>query len=256
MKIATFNINGINKRLANLVQWLDESKPDVVALQEIKCRDREFPHRALEAAGYGAIARGQGPHHGVALLARGATPLETRRALPGDPTDNEARYIEAAVNGVLFCCIYLPNGNPQPGPKFDYKLAWFARLIQHASGLQAEQVPAVLLGDFNVVPTDFDIYSMRSWTRNALVQPEPRRLFARLLEIGWTDALRTLYPDDPMYTFWHYYRDAWKRNAGWRLDHFLLSTTLAPRLQRGGVDRDVRGRENASDHAPAWVEVS
>lgn len=214
MKIATFNINGVTKRLANLLDWLDDAKPDVVALQEIKCRDAAFPARAIEAAGYGAIVRGQGPHHGVALLARGATPIETRRALPGDPSDAEARYIEAAIGGVLFGCLYLPNGNPRPGPTFDYKLTWFARLLQHAAELQAQGVPAVLLGDYNVVPTDFDIYNPRSWRNNALLQPEPRRLYALLNEAGWTDALRTLFPDDPAYTFRHDYRDAWAHPRG------------------------------------------
>ena len=255
MKLATFNINGITKRLANLIEWLADAQPDVVALQEIKCRNAEFPHRALAAVGYQAIVHGQGPHHGVAILARNATPLETRRALPGDPVDKEARYLEAAIDGLLVCCLYLPNGNPQPGPKFDYKLAWFARLIQHAEELNAQHLPVVILGDFTVVPTDFDIYSPRSWTKNALLQPEPRRLYARLLEYGWTDALRTLFTEDPMFTFWQYYRDAWPRDAGWRLDHLLLNDVLAPRLVTAGGDRDVRGRPNASDHAPAWIEL-
>lgn len=253
VKLATYNINGVIKRLANLLEWLGDVQPDVVALQEIKCRDAEFPHAALASAGYHAIVRGQGPHHGVAILARNAVPLETRRALPGAPADEEARYLEAAVNGLLVCSLYLPNGNPYPGPKFDYKLAWFARLIQHAAEINAQHVPVALLGDYNVVPTDFDIYSPRSWGKNALLQPEPRRLYARLLEYGWTDALRTLFPEDPMFTFWQYYRNAWPRDAGWRLDHLLLNDILAPRLVAAGVDRDVRGRDNASDHAPAWI---
>jgi exodeoxyribonuclease III len=255
MRIATFNVNGINKRLQNLEQWLTERRPDVVALQEIKCFDADFPFGALEAAGYGAIVRGQGPHHGVALLARDSVPIETRRELPGDTRDHEARYIEAAVAGILFCALYLPNGNPQPGPKFNYKLAWFERLIGHTTKLRIQNVPAIVLGDFNVVPTDFDIYSTRSWTKNALLQPAPRAAYARLVAGGWTDAIRTLYPNEPMYTFWHYFRDAWPRDAGWRLDHLLLSEHLAPRLMDGGVDREVRARPNASDHAPAWIEL-
>jgi exodeoxyribonuclease-3 len=255
VKIATFNINGVNKRITNLLEWLAVAQPDAVALQEIKCRDADFPFAALDAAGYGAVVRGQGSHHGVAILARGATPLETRRDLPGLVVPAEARYLEAAVNGVLVACLYAPNGNPQPGPKFDAKLAWLACLVQHAAALRAERVPALLAGDFNIVPTDFDIYGTRSNAGNALLQPEPRRLYALLLEHGWTDALRTMYPRDPMYTFWYYYRDAWKRNAGWRLDHLLLGAGLADRLTAAGVDHDVRGRDGASDHAPAWIEL-
>ena len=202
MKIATFNINGVNTRLANLLAWLEATAPDAVCLQEIKCTDAAFPHRALEAAGYGAVWRGQGRDHGVAILARGSTPIETRRELPGNPDDHEARYIEAAVNGILLGCLYLPNGNPQPGPKFAYKLAWFDRLIAHAGALHAAGVPAVLAGDYNVVPTDQDIYAMRSWLKNALVQPEPRAAYARLLRQGWTDTLADLHPDEVHYTFW------------------------------------------------------
>jgi exodeoxyribonuclease-3 len=253
VKIATYNINGIEKRLDNLLAWLRAAQPDVVCLQEIKCRNAAFPNAELEAAGYGAIWRGQGPHHGVAILARDAEPIETRRELPGDPSDSEARYIEAAVNGVLVGCLYLPNGNPQPGPKFDYKLAWFARLLTYAAELQAANVPAVLVGDYNVVPTDADIYDIRSWRDNALVQPEPRALFALMNERGWTDALRSLHPGEPMYTFWHYLRKRWERDAGMRLDQLMLSRALAERLTDSGVDRGVRGEPNASDHAPAWV---
>jgi exodeoxyribonuclease-3 len=253
MKIATFNINGVVRRLDNLLAWLAAAEPDAVCLQEIKCRNAEFPHAALEAAGYGAIWRGQGPHHGVAILVRGAEPIETRREFPGDAKDSEARYIEAAVNGVLIGCMYAPNGNPQPGPKFTYKLAWMRRLIAYADELNAANVPVVLAGDYNVVPTDFDIYALRSYKDNALVQPEPRALYAELQEHGWTDALRTLHPDVPMYTFWAYLRNAWPRDAGMRLDHFLLNAGTAPRLRAGGVDRDVRGQPEASDHAPAWI---
>lgn len=255
MKIATFNINGIERRLANLLEWLRTSAPDVVCLQEIKCRNASFPRAALEQAGYGAIWHGQGPHHGVAILVRGADPIETRRELPGDRSDREARYIEAAVHGILIGCLYLPNGNPQPGPKFDYKLAWLARLLTYAAELQAAEIPAVLAGDYNVVPTDADIYDMRSWKDNALVQPEPRALFALFRDRGWTDALRTLHPTEPMYTFWHYLRKRWERDAGMRLDHLMLSRALSGRLTAAGVDRIVRGEPNASDHAPAWITL-
>ncbi len=256
MKVATFNINGINKRLSNLLAWLDARQPDVVGLQEIKCRNREFPHRALRDAGYHALVHGQGPHHGVAILARGTEPLETRRELPGAPGDREARYLEAAVNGILIACMYLPNGNPQPGPKFDYKLAWFERLIAHAAELERAGVPALLIGDYNVVPTDADIYALRSWKKNALVQPAPRAAYARLLAQGWTDAIQALHPDEPVYTFWHYLRDAWARDAGMRLDHLLVSRLLANRLTDANVDRDVRAGENASDHAPVWIALA
>lgn len=256
MKVATFNINGIERRLENLLAWLASGRPDAVCLQEIKCTNAAFPRAALAAAGYGAIWRGQGPHHGVAILARDAEPIETRRELPGDPADREARYIEAAVGGVLVGCLYLPNGNPYPGPKFDYKLAWFARLLQYAAELQAANVPAVLAGDYNVVPADFDIYDMRSWRDNALVQPEPRALFALLNERGWTDALRSLHPDAPMYTFWHYLRKRWERDAGMRLDHLMVSPGLKGRLTGAGVDRAVRALPNASDHAPAWITLA
>jgi exodeoxyribonuclease III len=256
VKIATFNINGIERRLPNLLAWLRAAAPDVACLQEIKCTNAAFPRAALEDAGYAAIWRGQGPHHGVAILARGAVPIETRRELPGDPTDREARYIEAAVNGVLVGCLYLPNGNPQPGPKFVYKLNWFGRLLAYAAELRGGGVPAVLAGDYNVVPTDADIYDMRSWKDNALVQPEPRALYAQLTGNGWTDALRALHRSAAMYTFWHYLRKRWERDAGMRLDHLLLSEALAPRLVDAGVDRNVRGEPNASDHAPAWITLS
>ena len=255
MKIATFNVNGINARLDNVLHWLANARPDIVCLQEIKCTNAAFPRAALEAAGYGSLWSGQGPHHGVAILARGVDPIQTRRTLPGDPTDREARYLEAAVNGILIGCLYLPNGNPQPGPKFTYKLAWFERLCVHAAELQASGVPVILAGDYNVVPTDFDMYPSRSWLNNALVQPEPRAAFARLVGLGWTDAVRMLYPSQPMYTFWHYLRDAWLRDAGMRLDHLLLSQSIVHRLSGAGIDRDVRGFPNASDHAPAWIEL-
>ena len=255
MKVATFNINGLNRRLGNLLAWLDEAAPDVVCLQEIKTTDAEFPRAALASAGYGAVWRAQGPHHGVAILSRGGAPIETRRDLPGDAGDNEARYIEAACAGVLIGCLYLPNGNPRPGPKFVYKLAWFERLIRHAAALEATGVPAILAGDYNVVPTDADIYAMRSWRENALVQPEPRAAFARLLAQGWTDALAEQHPDEPAFTFWAYLRNSWPRDAGLRIDHLLVSRALVDRLVDAGVDRQVRGRAEASDHAPAWVEL-
>lgn len=255
MKIATFNINNVNRRLPNLLEWLRAAEPDVVCLQELKSTDASFPEAAIRGAGYGAVWRGQRSWNGVAILARNAEPILTRDELPGDPTDPQSRYIEAAVSGVLVGCIYLPNGNPQPGPKFDYKLAWFGRLIAHAAELYGMGVPAVLAGDYNVVPTDLDIYPTKSWSNDALLQPESRKAFARLLDQGWVDAIRSLHPAQPMYTFWDYKRDRWRRNAGLRLDHLLLSAPLAGRLAEAGVDRDVRGQAGASDHAPAWIRL-
>ncbi|MBU8539506.1 exodeoxyribonuclease III [Falsiroseomonas tokyonensis] len=253
MKIATFNINNVNRRLPNLLAWLAEAAPDVVCLQELKAAQAQFPAKALREAGYHSVWQGERSWNGVAILARGAAPICTRRSLPGDDGDKAARYIEAAVKGVLIGCLYLPNGNPQPGPKFDAKLAWFQRLNAHAAGLLQAGVPAVLAGDFNVVPTDDDIYPTKSWTKDALLQPEVRAAYAALLAQGWTDALRSLHPDARLYTFWDYKRDRWARDGGLRLDHILLSPHLAPRLKQAGVDRDVRGAEGASDHAPAWV---
>jgi len=253
MKIATFNINDINRRLANLLAWLRAAEPDVVCLQELKATDASFPEAAIRDAGYGAVWRGQKTWNGVAILAKNARPILIRDELPGDPTDTQSRYIEAAVGGVLVACIYLPNGNPQPGPKFAYKLAWFDRLIAHAAELYAAGVPAVLAGDYNVVPTDLDIYPTKSWSRDALLQPESRAAFQRLLDQGWSDAIRTLHPAEPVYTFWDYKRDRWRRNAGLRLDHLLLSPPLVSRLAEAGVDRAIRGQEGASDHAPAWI---
>ena len=255
MKIATFNINGVNKRLPNLMAWLAAARPEIVCLQELKAAQEAFPIDAIRSAGYGAVRRGERAWNGVAILARDAEPILIRDALPGDPDDLQSRYIEAAVDGILIASLYLPNGNPQPGPKFTYKLDWFDRLIDHAAGLLHDDVPAVLAGDFNVVPTDFDIYSLRSFADNALVQPEPRTAFAQLIDMGWTDAIRSLHPDDPMFTFWSYLRNRWPRDAGLRLDHLLLSPALKPRLKAAGVDRDVRGEPDASDHAPAWVEL-
>ena len=255
MKIATFNINDVNKRLCNLLAWLEQSAPDVVCLQELKCEQTRFPADAFREVGYGAAWRGQRSWNGVAILAKGADPIITRTELPGDPADAQSRYIEAAVKGVLVASIYLPNGNPQPGPKFDYKLAWFERLTAHAATLVAAEAPVVLAGDFNVAPTDLDIYPTRSWDNDALVQPASREAFARLMAQGWTDALRESMPDERVYTFWSYKRDRWARNGGLRLDHLLLSPEIAKRLVTAGVDRDVRGDENASDHAPAWIQI-
>jgi len=253
MKVATFNINNVNRRLPNLLAWLEAAEPDVVCLQELKASQSEFPIAAINAAGYGAIWRGQKTWNGVAILARGSEPIQTRNTLPGDPEDTQARYIEAAVNGVIVTSIYLPNGNPQPGPKFDYKLAWFERLNVHAAELFAAGLPVVLAGDFNVVPTDFDIYPTRSWDDDALLQPESRAAYQRLLDQGWLDAIRSLHPDERVYTFWDYMRNRWPRDAGLRLDHLLLSQPLQSRLVAAGVDREVRGADNASDHAPAWI---
>jgi exodeoxyribonuclease-3 len=253
MKIATWNVNHIGRRLPLLLRWLEETQPDVVALQELKATDADFPREAIEAAGYGAVWAGQRTWNGVALLARDAEPVLIRRALPGDAADTQSRYIEAAIAGVIVASIYLPNGNPQPGPKFDYKLAWFERLHAHAASLRASGHPVVLAGDFNVVPTDADIYSPKSWLDNALLQPQAREAYRRLLAQGWTDAIRERHPGERIYTFWDYKRNRWPRDAGLRLDHLLLSRDLAARLADAGVDREVRGREDASDHAPAWA---
>jgi exodeoxyribonuclease-3 len=255
MKIATFNINNVNTRLTNLLAWLRAAKPDVVCLQELKAADREFPKGAIEKAGYGAVWRGQKSWNGVAILARGSEPIVTRTELPANPDDTQARYIEAAVNGVLITSLYAPNGNPQPGPKFKYKLAWIDRLAAHAAELFTAGVPVVLAGDYNVVPADRDIYPTKSYAKDALLQPESRARFARIIGQGWRDAIRTLHPGEPMYTYWSYLRNRWPRDAGLRIDHLLLSTEAAKLLVAAGVDRAVRGKENASDHAPAWVEL-
>jgi exodeoxyribonuclease III len=253
MKIATFNINNIKKRLANLLDWLRVAEPDVVCLQELKATDAEFPADAIRRAGYEAVWRGQKSWNGVAILARGRTPILTRSELPGSVGDAQSRYIEAAVEGVIISSLYAPNGNPQPGPKFDYKLAWLKRLAAHAATLYAADVPVVLAGDYNVVPTDRDIYPTKSWAKDALVQPASRAAFRRLLEQGWVDAIRELHPDAPMYTYWDYMRKRWERDGGLRIDFLLLSANTAKRLKDAGVDREVRGAEGASDHAPAWV---
>jgi exodeoxyribonuclease III len=253
MKIATFNINNVNRRLPNLLKWLRTAKPDVVALQELKSTDDAFPHSAIAKAGYGAVWRGQKTWNGVAILARNADPVLIRSALPGDRDDHEARYIEAAVAGIVITSIYLPNGNPQPGPKFDYKLAWFKRLRTHAAKFIQQDIPVVLAGDYNVAPTEQDIYPTRSWDKDALIQPKSRAAFKSLVAQGWLDALRARHPSKPMFTFWDYKRNRWPRDAGLRLDHLLVSPALAPRLLKAGVDRDMRGERGASDHAPAWI---
>ena len=255
LSIATFNINGVTKRLANLLEWLGRESPDVVCLQELKATDKQFPVREITAAGYGAIWRGEALWNGVAILAKGAQPIETRRVLPGQDTDEHARYLEAAVQGVIVGALYLPNGNPLNSPKFAYKLAWFESLIAHAQTLFDSGHPVVLAGDYNVVPTDDDIYHPKSWRRNALLQPQARALYKRLLAQGWLDALRAKYPEERIYTFWDYFRDHWKRDAGLRIDHLLLSSTLAPKLAEAGVNRWVRDRPNASDHAPTWIRI-
>ncbi|MDB5690508.1 MAG: xth [Sphingomonas bacterium] len=256
MRIATYNVNGINGRLPVLLRWLEETRPDIVCLQELKAGDEKFPEAALGAIGYDAVWHGQKSWNGVAILSRVGPPVETRRGLPGDPDPAQSRYIEAAVNGILIGGLYLPNGNPRPGPKFDYKLAWFDRLIAHAADLIAADVPIVLAGDYNVMPTSQDVYKPERWTEDALFAPEVRAAFARLMDQGWTDALRTIHPDETIYTFFDYFRNAYARNAGLRIDHLLLSPAIAGRLVDAQVDRDVRGWEKTSDHAPVWIELT
>lgn len=255
MKIATFNVNGIKARLTHLLEWLEREQPDVACLQELKSLDGAFPHTAIQGAGYEALWKGQRSWNGVAILARGVKPVEIRRELPGDPGDDQSRYLEAAVDGVIVACLYLPNGNPQPGPKFEYKLAWFDRFIKHAKGLYKSGHPVVLAGDYNVVPTDFDIYDARSWRKDALLQPESRDCYQRLLKQGWVDSIRHLHPDEATFTFWDYFRKHWDRDAGLRIDHLLINAPLAPCLVDAGVDRWVRGQEKASDHAPTWIRL-
>lgn len=256
MKIATFNVNGINGRLPVLLRWLAETEPDIVCLQELKSSQNNFPEAAIRGAGYGAVWQGQKSWNGVAILARGADPVETRRSLPGEEDDEQSRYLEAAVKGVLIGCLYLPNGNPAPGPKFNYKLRWFERLRAHGKELLAHNIPVALVGDYNVMPTELDVYKPERWRADALFRPEVRRAFHDLVAQGWTDALRTLHPDERIYTFWDYFRNAWGRNAGLRIDHFLLSPELAKRLIAGDVDRSVRGWDKASDHAPVWIRLN
>ena len=256
MRIATYNLNGVNGRLPVLLRWLEEEQPDIVCLQELKAPQERFPAEAISARGYKAVWHGQSSWNGVAILARNGEPHEIRRGLPGDPNDPQSRYIEAAVNGVVIGCLYLPNGNPAPGPKFDYKLAWFERLIRRGRELLSHDVPVVIAGDFNVMPTELDVYAPERWLDDALFRPEVRSAYAQLLEQGWTDALRTLHPGERIYTFWKYFRNAFARDAGLRIDHLLLSPRLAPRLNAAGVSRHVRSWEKTSDHAPVWIELA
>jgi exodeoxyribonuclease III len=256
VKIATYNVNGVNGRLPVLLRWLDQARPDLVCLQELKAPEEKFPLQAIEDAGYGAIWHGQKSWNGVAILRRGAAPVETARGLPGDPEDMHSRYIEADIDGLIVGCLYLPNGNPAPGPKLDYKLRWFERFSKHAKKLLKSGVPTVLAGDYNVIPTEFDVYNPKGWEEDALFRPEVRSAFRKLVAQGWTDAVRSLHPDERIYTFWDYFRNAFSRNAGLRIDHFLLSPQLAGLLEECGVDREVRAWEKTSDHAPVWIELS
>ena len=255
MRIASYNVNGVNGRLPVLLRWLEAAKPDIVCLQELKSPDEKFPHHAIEQAGYGAIWHGQKSWNGVAILARGCEPVETRRGLPGDPDDSHSRYIEAAIGGLIIGCLYLPNGNPKPGPKFDYKLRWIERFEALAAELAGTKAPVELAGDYNIIPTDADVYKPERWLDDALFAPEAKAAYARLLKQGWTDALRKLYPDERVFTFWDYFRNAFARDAGLRIDHLLLNKLAAKRLKSAGVDRSVRGWEKTSDHAPVWIEL-
>ncbi len=256
MKIATYNVNSINSRLPVLLRWLNESQPDVVCLQELKAPQEKFPLEAIQAAGYQAVWHGQKSWNGVAILARNADITEVTRALPGATDDEQSRYLEAIVNDTVIGCLYLPNGNPAPGPKFDYKLQWMKRLTAHAAGLLAKNLPVVLAGDYNVIPTELDVYKPERWLEDALFRPETRAAFENLISQGWTDALRSLHPNETIYTFWDYFRNAYGRNAGLRIDHFLLSPALSGRLTAAGVDKHVRGWEKTSDHAPTWIELA
>ncbi|MFN2456560.1 MAG: exodeoxyribonuclease III [Chitinophagaceae bacterium] len=256
MKIATYNVNGINGRLPVLLRWLAEASPDVVCLQELKAPQEKFPEQAIKEAGYHAIWHGQKSWNGVAIMTRNTQPEEIGRLLPGDPEDSHSRYIEAMISDIHIGCLYLPNGNPAPGPKFDYKLKWFERLTNHAKELLQSGKPVVLTGDYNVMPTEMDVYKPERWLNDALFRPETRAAFKNMVDQGWTDAIRKLHPDEIIYTFWDYFRNAYGRNAGLRIDHFLLSPQLESRLIACGVDRDVRGWEKSSDHAPVWIELS
>jgi exodeoxyribonuclease-3 len=256
MKIATYNVNGVNGRLPVLLRWLNETAPDIVCLQELKAPQEKFPEKAISDAGYSAIWNGQKSWNGVAILSRSGIINEITRILPGDDADNHSRYIEASVHGIVIGCLYLPNGNPAPGPKFDYKLQWFRRLTEHAAGLLAADKPVILTGDYNVMPTELDVYKPERWLDDALFRPETRAAFKNLVAQGWTDALRKLYPDEKIYTFWDYFRNAYGRDAGLRIDHFLLSPHVDKRLISAGVDRQVRGWEKTSDHAPVWIEIA
>lgn len=255
MKIATYNINGINGHLHVLLRWLNETKPDVACLQELKAPQEKFPEQAIKDAGYNALWHGQKSWNGVAILSRSHIPQEVCRTLPGDPEDEHSRYIEAIVDDITIGCLYLPNGNPAPGPKFDYKLKWFQRLHQHAASLLSQKKPVVLTGDYNVMPAEIDVYKPERWVDDALFRPETRSAFKTLIKQGWTDAIRKLYPEEIIYTFWDYFRNAYERNAGLRIDHFLLSPQISDKLVAAGVDRHVRGWEKSSDHAPVWIEL-
>jgi exodeoxyribonuclease-3 len=256
MRIATFNVNGINSRLPNLLRWLEQTQIDIACLQELKAPQEKFPEAAIRAAGYGVVWHGQKSWNGVAILARGVEPLERVRLLPGDPEDVQSRYLEASVHGIVVGCLYLPNGNPITSPKFDYKLRWLQRFSQHAALLRDKDVPTVLAGDYNIIPTEQDVYKAENWRNDALFQPEVRQAFQQLMQQGWTDGLRKIHPDARIYTYWDYFRQAYPRDAGLRIDHLLLSPALTPRLVNAGVDREVRGWEKPSDHTPTWIELS
>ena len=256
MKIATYNINGVNGHLPVLLRWLEESKPDVACLQELKAPQEKFPLEAIQDAGYNAIGHGQKSWNGVAILSRHHEISEIRRTLPGDPEDMHSRYIEAVINNITVGCLYLPNGNPAPGPKFDYKLSWLERFTRYANELLAAGNPVVLTGDYNIIPEDRDVYKPERWVEDALFRPEVRAAFKVWMEQGWTDAMRKLYPEEKIYTYWDYFRNAYGRDAGMRIDHFLLSPNLSGRLTGAGVNREVRGWEKTSDHAPVWIELS
>jgi len=255
MRIATYNVNGINGRLSVLLRWLDQTQPDVACLQELKCPDERFPRLAIEQAGYGAIWHGQKSWNGVAILARDCDPIETRRGLPGDPDDSHSRYIEAAISGVIVGCLYLPNGNPRPGPKFDYKMRWIERFEAVAGDLVKLKAPVVLAGDYNIIPTDADVYKPERWLDDALFAPEAKAAYARILKQGWVDALRKFYPAERIYTFWKYWRGAFERDAGLRIDHLLVNRAAAGRLRGAGVDREARSWDKTSDHAPVWIDL-
>lgn len=255
MKIATYNVNGVNGRLPVLLRWLEEKAPDIVCLQELKAPQEKFPEKAISDAGYNAIWHGQKSWNGVAILAKGYEINEIGKVLPGDDEDVQSRFIEAEIEGLRIGCLYLPNGNPAPGPKFDYKLSWFNRLIEHAASLVKSKKPVILTGDFNVMPTEKDVYKPERWVDDALFRPETRAAFQKLLKQGWTDAIRKLYPDETIYTFWDYFRNAYGRDAGLRIDHFLLNPAISNKLKNAGVDKEVRGWEKTSDHAPVWIEI-
>ena len=255
MKIATYNVNGVNGRLPVLLRWLEEKAPDIVCLQELKAPQEKFPEKAISDAGYNAIWHGQKSWNGVAILSKGYDIKEIGKVLPGDEGDVQSRFIEAEIEGIRIGCLYLPNGNPAPGPKFDYKLSWFDRLIHHAASLVKSKEPVILTGDFNVMPTEKDVYKPERWVDDALFRPETRAKFQKLIQQGWTDAIRKLYPEETIYTFWDYFRNAYDRDAGLRIDHFLLNPVISKKLKNAGVDREVRGWEKTSDHAPVWIEI-